>query len=118
MKRYIVILVTFMIPLTIYSQSSGGQIRRPNQTNHNSQSNSQRRLSSQKINNHDYVDLGLRVKWATCNIGASSPQEPGNYFAWGETKPKSEYSWKTYFDIVGGGFKSTPFRWGVFLQKR
>lgn len=106
MKRYIVILVTLMVPLTIYSQSSGGQIRRPNQTNHNSQSNSQRRLSSHKINNHDYVDLGLSVKWATCNIGASKPQESGSYFAWGETKPKSDYSWKTYFDLVGGSSNS------------
>ena len=36
-------------------------------------------------NGHEYVDLGLSVKWATCNIGASSPEEYGLYFAWGET---------------------------------
>ena len=43
---------------------------------------------------HEYVDLGLPsgVKWATCNIGASSPEEYGDYFAWGETKPKDSYS--------------------------
>jgi uncharacterized protein (TIGR02145 family) len=35
---------------------------------------------------HEYVDLGLSVKWATCNIGASSPEETGLYFAWGETQ--------------------------------
>ena len=34
-------------------------------------------------NGHEYVDLGLSVKWATCNVGASSPEEYGNYFAWG-----------------------------------
>ena len=47
---------------------------------------------------HDYVDLGLPngTLWATCNIGADSPEEFGDYFAWGETKPKSEYSWNTY----------------------
>ena len=44
----------------------------------------------------DLVDLGLSVKWATCNIGASSPQDPGEYFAWGEITTKSEYSWATY----------------------
>ena len=46
--------------------------------------------------NHEYVDLGLSVKWATCNIGASKPEEYGDYFAWGETEPKSIYDWSTY----------------------
>ena len=38
------------------------------------------------------VDLGLSVKWANCNVGANSPEEYGDYFAWGETAPKSNYS--------------------------
>ncbi len=42
------------------------------------------------------VDLGLSVKWATCNVGASSPEEYGSYFAWGEIEPKTTYSWSTY----------------------
>lgn len=37
---------------------------------------------------HGYVDLGLSVRWATCNLGASSPEMAGNYYAWGETEPK------------------------------
>ena len=36
---------------------------------------------------HEYVDLGLSVKWATCNVGASKPEEYGDYFAWGATEP-------------------------------
>lgn len=36
-------------------------------------------------NGYEYVDLGLSVKWATCNVGASSPEQSGLYFAWGET---------------------------------
>jgi len=44
------------------------------------------------INGHGYVDLGLSVKWATCNVGASSPSDYGSYFAWGETTAKSEYT--------------------------
>lgn len=44
------------------------------------------------INGHQWIDLGLSVKWATCNVGASSPSEYGNYYAWGETRPKSEYT--------------------------
>ena len=42
---------------------------------------------------HEWVDLGLSVKWATCNVGASSPEDYGSYFAWGETSPKSEYTY-------------------------
>jgi len=48
------------------------------------------------INGHEYVDLGLSVKWATCNVGASQPEDYGDYYAWGETEEKSDYSWETY----------------------
>ncbi len=44
------------------------------------------------VNGHEYVDLGLSVKWATCNVGADNPQEYGDYFAWGETSPKETYT--------------------------
>ena len=47
-------------------------------------------------NGYEYVDLGLSVKWATMNVGASSPEEYGEYFAWGETTPKDTYKWSTY----------------------
>ena len=45
-------------------------------------------------NGYDWVDLGLPsgVKWATCNVGADSPEEYGDYFAWGETETKEEYT--------------------------
>ena len=44
------------------------------------------------------IDLGLPsgTKWATCNVGASSPEEFGGYYAWGETEEKDNYSWSTY----------------------
>ena len=47
---------------------------------------------------HDWVDLGLPdgTRWATCNIGADTPEEKGNYYAWGETTPKADYSFDTY----------------------
>ena len=44
----------------------------------------------------EYVDLGLSVKWATFNVGASKPEDYGDYFAWGETMPKDIYSWTNY----------------------
>lgn len=46
-----------------------------------------------KKNGYEYVDLGLSVKWATCNIGANNPEGYGNYYAWGETYPKKDYKW-------------------------
>ncbi len=51
-------------------------------------------------NGHEWVDLGLSVKWATCNIGASRPSDYGDYFAWGETKPKPSYNWDNYSDCL------------------
>ena len=47
---------------------------------------------------HDYVDLGLPsgTMWATCNVGAESPDQYGDYYAWGETAPKDTYNWSTY----------------------
>lgn len=47
-------------------------------------------------NGHEWVDLGLSVKWATCNIGAFTPEDSGYYYAWGETETKSIYDWSTY----------------------
>ena len=54
-----------------------------------------------KLNGHEYVDLGLSVKWATCNIGAYVPEKGGTYYAWGETMPKYDYAWHNYFDAIG-----------------
>lgn len=42
------------------------------------------------------VDLGLSVLWATCNLGASAPEESGDYYAWGETSPKDVCNWENY----------------------
>lgn len=53
---------------------------------------------SGQLNGHAYVDLGLPsgTKWATCNVGATTPEGYGNYYAWGETFPKSEYNSNNY----------------------
>ena len=71
---------------------------------------------------HDYVDLGLPsgVKWATCNVGASCPEDYGDYFAWGEIQPKSSYdeeNSKTYgkkIDDISGDslYDAACYNWG------
>lgn len=47
--------------------------------------------SGDNVDGHDAVDLGLSVLWATCNLGAETPQDYGNYYTWGETDPKDSY---------------------------
>ena len=53
-----------------------------------------------------WVNLGLPsgVQWATCNVGADTPEKYGNYFAWGETATKSNYNWETYKYCVDGAY--------------
>ncbi|MBQ4525000.1 MAG: hypothetical protein IJA00_02845 [Bacteroidaceae bacterium] len=55
------------------------------------------------------VDLGLSVKWATCNVGASKPEEYGGYYAWGETEEKSDYNLETYKWGNGTDFFMTKY---------
>lgn len=77
-------------------------------------------------NGHEYVDLGLSVKWATCNVGAVSQEENGDYFAWGETDVKNKYEDENYryydkelddyidigTDISGTKHDAARIKWG------
>ena len=51
-----------------------------------------------ELNGHEYVDLGLPsgTLWATCNVGSTTPEGYGDYYAWGETEPKELFDWKSY----------------------
>ena len=63
-----------------------------------------------RINGYEYVDLGLSVKWATCNVGAFKPEDYGDLFAWGETAPKADYSWSTLqYCMDDSGFKFSKY---------
>ena len=83
-------------------------------------------------NNHEFVDLGLSVEWATCNIGAETPEGYGDYYAWGEVTPKKvttgaikddysfyENDWKDWViykyigeDISGTRYDAATANWG------
>lgn len=72
---------------------------------------------SGNVDGYDYVDLGLPSKtlWATYNVGASRPEEYGDYFAWGETEPKGqygEYKWGTYKWCEGSESDMTKYCYG------
>lgn len=78
--------------------------------------------TSNTINGHEYVDLGLPsgLKWGTCNVGASSPSDNGDYYAWGETRVKSEYTeencktWKKSIGDISGNpdYDAARANWG------
>lgn len=64
-------------------------------------------------NGHEWVDLGLSVKWATCNVGASTPGGYGYFYAWGEISPKKEYKWDNYVFWTSGNSES-DFRFSKY----
>lgn len=66
------------------------------------------------VNTKEWVDLGLPsgTLWATCNVGANSPEEYGDYFAWGETFSKDYYDWTTYKWCNGSMDGLTKYSYG------
>ncbi len=71
-------------------------------------------------NGYEYVDLGLSVKWATCNVGAATPAHLGNYYAWGETEPKAMYpcyladDGSEYYSLYGSDCNYRYYASGAF----
>lgn len=67
--------------------------------------------------NYEYVDLGLSVKWATFNVGATKPEEFGDYYAWGETEPyykgsyDGEYQLYEWKDGKSDGYRWSNYKW-------
>ncbi len=63
------------------------------------------------LNGHEFVDLGLPsgLLWATCNVGSTTPEGYGDYFAWGETTPKETYNWSTYRYCNGSSTTLTKY---------
>ena len=68
-------------------------------------------IRAQDVCTQQRVDLGLSVRWAGYNIGASAPEETGGYFAWGETKEKEHYTPETY-DQEGAFQDVATVYWG------
>ena len=65
---------------------------------------------------HESVDLGLSVKWATCNVGANSPEEFGEYYEWGATNENENAvylrSKKYWYNISGSQYDVARIKWG------
>ena len=118
MKRTFLFLLAALLPLLALPQ---GIITRPTKKPTQTTTPTQKPPKKRNvINGHEYVDLGLSVKWATTNVGASSPSDYGYYFAWGETSTKSAYTeansrtYKTSMgDIAGNAaYDAARANWG------
>lgn len=96
--------------------------------------------SSGKERGHSYVDLGLPsgTLWAVCNVGAATPQDYGNHYAWGEVESKESYGWSAYGlnlddvsigelsnvpiealnnalnDVINDGYENTNYGWSTY----
>lgn len=94
MKKIIELLLTLSVVVFMMGCSSKNKLAKANM-----------------VGGHEYVDLGLPsgLKWATCNVGAGKPEEYGEYFAWGETKPKAVYDWTTYLWCKGSEESMTKY---------
>ena len=130
MKRLVIFLLVALIPIMAVPQDPlscpGKKKQNTTQTTSGKKPTSVKKQSVKVsepdgfVNDHGYVDLGLSVKWATCNVGANSPSDYGDYYAWGETSTKSSYTEdnsKTYgksMDNIGGNssYDVALYRWG------
>ena len=86
--------------------SGNGMPENDEQNNGNSTSN------EGKINGYDYVDLGLSVKWATCNVGAKKPEENGNYYCYGRIFEETDTPSSTQNICGNGDYDVARYRWG------
>lgn len=95
MKK-IIISILALITLCGVVTSCTKDKNEPNSTN--KQENEEGQNGNNQYNGYDYVDLGLPsgIKWANMNVGATTPEGYGDYFAWGETKPKQVYNPSSY----------------------
>ena len=88
MKKFTKAITALMITLAVVCAAGCRKTDDPNNVGN----------SSGSFNGHDYVDLGLPsgTLWATCNVGADTPEGYGYYFAWGEITIKATYNWALY----------------------
>lgn len=93
MKKFLLLLGIWIIGQCVYAQKYVMDITQKDGNVIRYNASDVERLIWEK---HEGIELGLSVKWATCNIGANRPEELGDYFAWGETAKKDYYDWSKY----------------------
>ena len=94
MKKVMKVIAALMLMTTVVCAAGCTKSDEPNNGGNNNGGNN----GGGNQSHHEYVDLGLPsgTLWAVCNVGADTPEDYGDYFAWGETEPKTAYYWNTY----------------------
>lgn len=139
MKRFLFFIMLALLPTMIMAQVARGEIKRPKNVNQRTAATkiptvkkgveeTKFRIICPDSNHPHMIDLALPsgTLWACCNVGASRPDDFGHYFAWGETKKKSDYSLGTYqygndkyhlmnigSDIAGTKYDAATANWGA-----
>lgn len=105
MKRFAKALAAIMLMMIVVVVAGCKPENEPNNDDNNGGGN------GGNTDNHAYVDLGLPsgTLWATCNVGAITPEGYGDHFAWGETEPKTIYNWSTYKYCMGSSITMTKY---------
>lgn len=100
MKKYIVTLVLTAFQVAVVAQTVNVHFKNGQTIEYSSDNidyvDFSPKASEPTLTPGQVVDLGLSVYWASCNLGAESPEEFGNYYAWGETSPKSKFTQDNY----------------------
>lgn len=98
MKRIIYLSGIYLLFLLLFSGCEKANADTEKEKSETKDSGSETKVVSHfgSENGYQFIDLGLTVKWATYNVGATKPEEFGSYFAWGETEQKEYYDWDTY----------------------
>ena len=131
MKRYFIISAFVLCSFTGWSQSmnihyKNGQTVEYNMDNIDYVEFTEKKQDNTQVSSEKAVDLGLSVKWASYNVGATSPEELGDKYAWGETSIKDKYNEETYVyynsetqsymdigkDIGGTDYDAAHVKWG------
>lgn len=131
MKRVILIFAAVLLASIGWSQTmnihyKNGQTVQYNMNNIDYVEYTEDNPNNAQVSSGEAVDLGLSVKWASCNVGATSPEQYGDKFAWGETETKSKFTRDNYLyydsnneffvdigiDIGGSDYDVAHVKWG------
>jgi len=131
MKRVIIIFAAVLLASVGWSQTmnihyKNGQTVQYNMNNIDYVEYTENNPNNAQVSSGEAVDLGLSVLWASCNVGATSPEQYGDVFAWGETETKSRYTQENYLyydsssesymdismDIKGTDYDVAHVKWG------
>lgn len=100
MKKYIYSIILVSTQLSVSAQTVNVHFKNGQQIQYNADNvdyvDFSEKAETPTLSGGEVVDLGLSVYWSSCNLGTEKPEEYGDYYAWGETKPKNKYTKDNY----------------------